>query len=161
MYTWPYADINAADPVQDHKDRKLYFYRQYMTDLTERNTKVGAVYPGFKGTVRRHSLWISVRAKRTDSRTKRTNWNKAYYDQGYTNGETFFEIPDLDGETLEDMIDMALEYQDNVSTINIYRNKPKSCILRTFLVRHQNVTQCHLFNIKVIKNSIFRLKWSN
>ena len=56
MYTWPYADINAADPVQDHKDRKLYFYRQYMTDLTERNTKVGAVYPGFKGTVRRHSL---------------------------------------------------------------------------------------------------------
>ena len=61
---------------------------------------------------------------------KWTNRVEAYYDQGYTNGETFFEIPDLDGETLEDMIDMALEYQDNVSTINIYRNKPKSCILR-------------------------------
>ena len=55
MYTWPYADINAADPVQDHKDRKLYFYRQYMTELTERNTKIGAVYPGFKGTVRHHA----------------------------------------------------------------------------------------------------------
>ena len=52
MYTWPYADINAEDPVEDHKNRKIYFYRQYMTDLTERNTKIGAVYPGFKGTVR-------------------------------------------------------------------------------------------------------------
>ena len=49
---WPYADINADDPVEDHKNRKIYFYRQYMTDLTERNTKIGAVYPGFKGTVR-------------------------------------------------------------------------------------------------------------
>ena len=52
MYTWPYADINADDPIEDHKNRKIYFYRQYMTDLTERNTKIGAVYPGFKGTVR-------------------------------------------------------------------------------------------------------------
>ena len=62
MYTWPYADINAVDPVEDHKNRKLYFYRQYMTDLTERNTKIGAVYPGFKGNVR---LWAADRP-RTD-----------------------------------------------------------------------------------------------
>ena len=52
MYTWPYADINADDPIEDHKNRKIYFYRQYMTELSERNTKIGAVYPGFKGTVR-------------------------------------------------------------------------------------------------------------
>ena len=57
-----------------------------MSGLSERNTKIGAVYPGFK----------------------------AYYDQGYANGETFFEIDHLNGQTLEDMIDMALQHEDNV-----------------------------------------------
>ena len=67
MYTWPYADINADDPIEDHKNRKIYFYRQYMTDLTERNTKIGAVYPGFKGTVRPKPGPV-----RTDGRNGRT-----------------------------------------------------------------------------------------
>ena len=68
MYTWPYADINADDPIEDHKNRKIYFYRQYMTDLTERNTKIGAVYPGFKGTVR----LLKLGPVRTDGRDGRT-----------------------------------------------------------------------------------------
>ena len=61
-----------------------YFYRQYLSSQTEKNTKVGAVYPGFE----------------------------AYYDQGYDNGETYFVIDHKSGETLSEMVQMAIQYED-------------------------------------------------
>ena len=46
--------------------------------------KIGAIYPGFK----------------------------AFYDQGYDNGEVFFEIDHDHGKTLDQMVSMALQYED-------------------------------------------------
>lgn len=73
------------NPNDDHAARMEYFYRYYMSDQPEM-AKIGAIYPGFK----------------------------AFYDQGYDNGEVFFEIDYDHGKTLDQMVSMALQYEDQV-----------------------------------------------
>ena len=105
-YSWPWADKN--NPEDDHKARMEYFYRQYLSSQTEKNTKVGAVYPGFE----------------------------AYYDQGYENGETYFVIDHKNGETLSEMVQMAIQYED--------KGKQQLLRLWAYLYSSQHAPNCDL-----------------